>query len=71
MAVQMLAGAALVVYVMLRTVYFPSYVLFTASWTTLMLMGVFIPMNVFWSWKLMKYYYQMAFVKKEGGERLE
>jgi hypothetical protein len=71
MGVQMLAGAALVVYVMIRMVYFPYYVLFTASWTTLLLMSVFIPMNAFWSWKLIKYYYHMAFVRKEGGDRLE
>lgn len=70
MAVQMLAGAALVVYVMLRMVYFPYYLLFVGSWTTLGLMGIFIPMNVFWCWKLIKYYYRIAF-KKEGGERLE
>lgn len=71
MAVQMLAGAALIVYVMLRTVYFPYYVLFTASWPVTLLMGMFVPMNVYWSWKLAKYYYHMAFVKKDGGDRLE
>lgn len=70
-AVQFLAGAALVVYVMLRVVFFPYYLLFTASWTTLSLMGVFIPMNVFWSWKLLKYYYHLAINKKDGGDRLE
>lgn len=71
LAVKVLGAFALVVYVFLRMVSFPFYVLFVGSWTTLSLMGIFIPMNVFWSWKLVKYYYHMAFAKNEGGDRLE
>jgi hypothetical protein len=71
LSVQVLGGLALLVYIFLRCVSFPFYVLFDSSWTTLLLMGVFIPMNVFWSWKLIKYYLRIAFVTKEGGSRLE
>lgn len=71
LGVQILGGLALLMYVFLRCVSFPFYVLFLASWTTLLLMGVFIPMNVYWSWKLIKYYYHIAFATKGGGERLE
>ena len=69
--VKILGAFALFVYVFFRMVSFPFYLLFLSSWTTLLLMGIFIPMNVFWSWKLMKYYYHMAFDRKAGGERLE
>ena len=69
--VQILGGAALIVYLMIRLVYFSHYVLFRAGWTTFALMGAFVPMNVFWCWKLVKYYYHIAFDKKSGGDRLE
>lgn len=71
LAVKILGALALVMYVFLRMISFPFYLLFVASWTTLLLMGIFIPMNVFWSWKLMKYYYHIALATNEGGERLE
>jgi hypothetical protein len=69
--IQILGAAALIVYVLIRMYWYPMYVLFTASWTTFAMMCVFIPMNAFWSWKLVTYYYHIAFAKKGGKDRLE
>jgi hypothetical protein len=69
--IQVLGAAALIVYILIRMYWFPQYLLFQAGWTTFCMMAVFLPMNAFWSWKLVKYYYHIAFATKEGGERLE
>ena len=69
--VQSVGAAALVTYIALRLFYFPRYIFFVASWETMALMSVFVPMNVFWSWKMAMYYYRVAFATKEGAVRLE
>jgi hypothetical protein len=69
--VQVLGAIALVVYISLRLHWFPHYLLFASSWTVSLLMSPFVPMNFIWSWKLLGYYYHIAFGKKSGAERLE
>jgi hypothetical protein len=71
LAVQILGGLALVTYLALRLYFFPKYLMFDASWFVASMMFIFVPMNVVWSWKLVGYYYHIAFAKKSGGERLE
>lgn len=66
-----LGGLALIVYIALRVYYFPRYLLLFASRPVVMMLAIFVPMNLVWSWKLLGYYYHIAFGKKSGGERLE
>jgi hypothetical protein len=68
---QTLGGLALIVYIWIRMYLFPMYVLLSAGWTTFWLMSPFLPMNALWSWRLIKYYYHIAFPKNDGKERLE
>lgn len=69
--VKVLGGVALLVYLALRVGFFPRYLVLFASWPTVALLIIFVPMNFVWSWKLVGYYFHIAFSKKEGGERLE
>lgn len=69
--VKILGALALVVYLTLRVYLFPRYVIMFASWPVALMLGIFIPMNFIWSWKLVGYYWHIAFAKKSGGERLE
>jgi hypothetical protein len=68
--VKYLGALALLVYVPIRLVWFPYYLLRVASSEVLWMMGIFIPMNVFWCWKLILYYYRIAFKINSGGDRL-
>lgn len=69
--VKILGAGALVVYLSLRLYFFPRYLMLTASWPISLMMSVFIPLNIAWSWSLVGYYYHIAFATKSGGERLE
>lgn len=66
-----LGALALIVYIALRVYFFPRYLILFASRPAVMTLAIFVPMNLVWSWKLIGYYYHIAFVKKSGGDRLE
>lgn len=57
---KILGGFALVAYILLRNVFFPSYLFLYTSYRTQLLLAAFIPMNLYWSWKL------VAFVRRIG-----
>ena len=71
LAIQVLGAIALLVYLSLRLFWFPHYLLVEASTPVAWALGIFLPMNVIWSWKLVTYYYHIAFATKSGGDRLE
>jgi hypothetical protein len=69
--VQGVGASALAAYLYLRLFQFPLYLWTMVSPEVLWVMSVFVPMNVIWSWKLVRYYLHISFSKKEGGDRLE
>lgn len=71
LVVQILGALALGVYLSLRLYWFPLYVLLEASTPVAWALGIFLPMNVIWSWKLVTYYYHIAFATKSGSGLLE
>jgi len=65
MLVKIVGGLALITYVFLRNVMFP-YQVFHSSPDVALLLSVFVPLNIFWTWKLIGYYAYIAFGKKLG-----
>ena len=61
MLVKVVGGLALLVYMFLRNVMFP-YQLFHSSPDVALLLSIFVPLNIFWTWKLAKFYYRIAFL---------
>lgn len=54
-----IAGASLVVYCTNRCLWFPWYILTGAPWIVTIALLPFIPMNLYWSWKLAGYYHHI------------
>lgn len=63
---KIIGALALIVYVVNRSVFFPHHVFFIAPKNVMFGMIPFIPMNYYWSWKLMCYYAYIAFGMKLG-----
>ena len=59
--VKILGGLSILAYVLLRNVFYPYYLFWYAPRFVAMIMSVFIPMNAYWTWKLVKY------VRRLGG----
>lgn len=64
---KIIGGIALLIYVVNRTFLFPYHLVFVAPRAVMIGMFPFVPMNHFWSWKLISYYAYTAFGKKLGG----
>jgi hypothetical protein len=52
---KILGGVSLVTYLTLRNICYPWYLFYYAPRYVQIVMSLFIPMNLYWSWKLVKY----------------
>lgn len=59
--VKIIGGLSVVTYALLRNVFYPYYLFWHAPQFVAIIMSVFVPMNAFWTWKLVKY------VRRIGG----
>jgi len=53
--VTILGGLAFVTYALLRNVFYPYYLFWYAPRFIAIVMSVFVPMNAYWTWKLVRY----------------
>jgi hypothetical protein len=65
--IKLLGGIALLVYIVNRAFLFPYHLIFLAPWSVAIAMTPFIPMNYYWSYKLLNYYSHIAFGRNVGG----
>jgi hypothetical protein len=60
---EVLGGVATFLYIVLRNVMYPYYLFWHAPRFVAILMSVFIPLNTYWTWKLVRY------IRRLGGNR--